>query len=291
MDLCATAVAAGAAWVHRSSAFDPDLADVIATAIEQPGFAMVDILELCTAYYVPRNKLGKKDLLALLDERGPRRGLHADRPRPEYSARYREAYQAGRHVLSEKPLIQRAYPNAVRRQTGIIIAGSAGQKVRSTATLFAEGSIFAGLNATQKDDYPITVQTGHSVSEIIVSPERIDYTGIDFPDFFVLLSVEGLARSRARIETLLPACTLFAEQTLELPVTDARVLRLPLAELGRRVGRPYVAAAALAALLEDSGIFPKEAFAAAINAFRSGETTGRILRAVGAGAELVRLDG
>jgi Pyruvate/2-oxoacid:ferredoxin oxidoreductase gamma subunit len=177
----------------------------------------------------------------------------------------------------------------VSRQTGIIIAGSAGQKVRSTATLFAEGSVFAGLNATQKDDYPITVQTGYSVSEVIVNPERIDYTGIDSPDFFVLLSADGLARGRARIEKLLPSCTLYAEETLELPATNARVRRLPFVELARRVGKPYAAAAALAALLEDSGIFPTEAFAAAIRSFRSTEIANRNLRAVGAGVELARL--
>jgi pyruvate/2-oxoacid:ferredoxin oxidoreductase beta subunit/Pyruvate/2-oxoacid:ferredoxin oxidoreductase gamma subunit len=291
MDLCATAVAAGAPWVHRASTFDPDLADVIATAIEQPCFAMIDILELCTAYYVPRNKLKKKDLLALLDERGLKRGLHVDRPRPEYSTRYHEAYEAGKHVLARKPLIEHAHPNAVSKQTGIIIAGSAGQKVKSTATLFAEGSIFAGLNATQKDDYPITVQTGYSVSEIIISPERIDYTGIDSPDFFVLLSVDGLVRARARIEKLPASCTLYAEETLELPATSAHVRRLPFAELGRHVGKPYLAAAALAGLLEDSGIFPTEALAAAIRSFRSTEIARRNLRAVSAGVELARLDG
>ena len=98
-----------------------------------------------------------------------------------------------------QPSIEPCHPHAITEQTGIVLAGSAGQKIRSTATLFAEGSIFAGLNATQKDDYPITVQTGHSVSEIILSPQRIDYTGIDSPDFFVVLSAEGLARVRARI--------------------------------------------------------------------------------------------
>jgi Pyruvate/2-oxoacid:ferredoxin oxidoreductase gamma subunit len=214
-----------------------------------------------------------------------------DRPRPEYSARYRETCRAAGHAPPRKPLIEHAFPNAVRKQTGIIIAGSAGQKIKSTATLFAEGSIFAGLSATQKDDYPITVQTGYSVSEIIVSPERIDYTGIDSPDLFVLLSVEGLVRCRARIEELPAGCTLYAEETLELPTTSARVRRLPFSELARRVGKPYAAAAALAALLEDSGIFPAEAFATAIRSFRSDEIAERNLRALDAGAGLARRDG
>jgi Pyruvate/2-oxoacid:ferredoxin oxidoreductase gamma subunit len=252
MDLCGVAVAAGAAWVYRATAFDADLSDTIATAIEQPGFAMIDVWELCTAYYMPRNKLKKRDVLALLDQHGLELGLQVDRPRPEYSIRYSEACQADKRVVRTKPAIEPSHSNAVGQQTGIVIAGSAGQKIRSTATLFAEGSIFAGLSATQKDDYPITVQTGHSVSEIIVSPEPIDYTGIDSPDFLVVLSVDGLARVRARIEKLSPSCVLYAEETLELPATKAQVRRFPFTELGRRVGRSSLATAALAALLEDS---------------------------------------
>jgi Pyruvate/2-oxoacid:ferredoxin oxidoreductase gamma subunit len=288
MDLCGVAVAAGAAWVYRATAFDKDLADVIATAIEQPGFAMIDVWELCTAYYMPRNQLKKRDILALLGEHGLESGLQVERPRPEYSARYRAVYQAGEQVTRSKPSIELSHSNAVTKQTGIVVAGSAGQKIRSTATLFAEGSIFAGLSATQKDDYPITVQTGHSVSEIIVSPERIDYTGIDSPDFLVVLSADGLARVRARIEKLSTSCILYAEEALELPATKGQIRRFPFAELGRRVGRPYLATAALAVLLEDSQLFPSEAFATAIESFQSTEIAKANLNAVSAGAELVR---
>jgi 2-oxoglutarate ferredoxin oxidoreductase subunit beta len=286
MDLCGTAVAAGAAWVYRATAFDADLADVIATAIGQPGFAMIDIWELCTAYYVPRNKLKKRGLLALLDEHGLELGLQADRPRPEYSVRYREAHRAGRRAMETKPTIEPCYSHSVTRQTGIIIAGSAGQKIRSTATLFAQAAIFAGLHATQKDDYPITVQTGHSVSEIIVSAERIDYTGIDSPDFLVLLSADGLARVRARIEQLPATCILYAEETLKLPATSAQVRRVAFAELGKKVGKPSLATATLARLLEESGIFPTQALATAIESFQTGKTAGMNLKAVSAGAEM-----
>ena len=132
------------------------------------------------------------------------------------------------------------------------------------------------------------MQTGHSVSEIILSPEPIHYTGIDSPDFLVVLSADGLARVRARIEKLSPSCILYAEESLELPATKAQVRRFPFAELGKRVGGSYLATAALAALLEDSRIFPPEAFATAIESFQSDEIAKLNLKAVGAGAELVR---
>ena len=287
MDLCGVAVAAGAAWVYRATAFDRDLSDIIATAIEQPGFAMIDVWELCTAYYMPRNQLKKRDLLALLGRARSRArpsggpaAPRVQRPLPRRPARRTGA------VIGARPPIEPSHSSALAKQTGIVIAGSAGQKIRSTATLFAEASIFAGLSATQKDDYPITVQTGHSVSEIIVSPERIDYTGIDSPDFFVVLSADGLTRVRARIEKLSTGCILYAEEALELPATKAQVRRFPFAELGKRVGRPYLATAALAALLEESGIFPREAFATAIESFQSGKIAELNLKAASAGAEL-----
>jgi 2-oxoglutarate ferredoxin oxidoreductase subunit beta len=286
MDLCGTAVAAGAAWVYRATAFDRDLPDVFASAISQEGFAMVDVWELCTAHYMARNKLGKKELFELLDSYGFKLGLQADRPRQEYSKRYYEAYEAGKSVLKTRPPIQYKYPNAVTRQTGIIIAGSAGQKIRSAATIFAEGAIFAGLNATQKDDYPITVQTGHSVAEIIVSPERIDYTGIDSPDYFILISEDGLKRTRAKIEQLPETCVLYADDSIELPETKARIRRLPFTQVAKDVGKLSLSTAAVAAMLVDSGMYPAEAFADAIRRSQSPKIAEINLNAMGAGADL-----
>ena len=102
MDLCGTAIAAGAAWAARCTMFDKDLADVMAQAIAQPGFALLDVWELCTAYYAPRNKIKKKELDDLLERYGLKLGVLADRPRPEYSARYR-AGLCGRQTGGRAP--------------------------------------------------------------------------------------------------------------------------------------------------------------------------------------------
>jgi len=287
MDLCGTAVAAGAAWVCRSSMFEKDLVERMVQAIEQPGFAMLDVWELCTAYYSARNQLRKKELQDLLDAAGLKLGLLANKPRPEYSVRYREAYQAGKRVAKRKALIDEKYDNSVDRQTGIVIAGSAGQKIKSTATLFAKASMFSGLDATQKDDYPITVMTGHSLAEIIVSRERIDYTAIDAPDYFLVLSEDGLKRARARIEQLPETCTVYAEESLELPQTKARVVKFPLAGAAKKISKLSVAVVALGAMLQETRLFPAQAMATAISAFQKPKIAEINLRALEAGAELV----
>jgi pyruvate/2-oxoacid:ferredoxin oxidoreductase beta subunit/Pyruvate/2-oxoacid:ferredoxin oxidoreductase gamma subunit len=288
MDLCGTAIAAGASCVYRTTTFEKDLVDVLAAAITEPGFALVDVWELCTGYYSARNQLKRKDLEELLKRLGFPLGRLADRHRPEYSARYAEAYEAS--GAGKKPerraVIAPAFNSNVRRQTGLVIAGSAGQKVKSTATTFAQGAMFAGLSATQKDDYPITVMTGHSLAEIIVSPERIDYTGIDSPDFFILISEEGLKRTRGTIGKLAETCTLYADQSLELPETRAKVVRRPFLETAKKVDPLSVAVTAMAALLADTGLFPLDAFRAAVSKFQRREIAEVNLKALAAGAEL-----
>jgi pyruvate/2-oxoacid:ferredoxin oxidoreductase beta subunit/Pyruvate/2-oxoacid:ferredoxin oxidoreductase gamma subunit len=291
MDLCATAVAAGAAWVRRATGFDKDLSDVIASAIEQPGFAMVDVWEICTAYYMPRNDLKKKQLFALIDSLGLSVGQQVDKPRPEYSEHYRACYEAGKSVLKKKPPITATHTHAVERQTGILIAGSAGQKIKSTATLFAEGAIFAGLQATQKDDYPITVQTGHSVAEIILSPTPIEYTGIDEPDYILLVSEDGLKRIRDKISLAPETCTILADETLDVPFTRAQVVKLPFAQIGKQVAKTSVVTGAIGALLEHSGLYPWDAMSQAILNFQKPKIADLNSRALTLGAKLARGEG
>ena len=283
MDLCGVVGAAGAPWAYRGTIYDKDLPGRIAEAIEQPGFAVLDIWNLCTAYYVPRNKFNKKSLFDLIDRSGLETGLIVDKPRPELG----ESLRMTPTPKKATPSLETRYGNEVTRQTGIVIAGSAGEKVRSAATLFAQAAMMAGLNATQKDDYPITVMTGHSVTEVIVSPETIDYTGIDEPDILVVLSVDGLKKSRGQIARLPETCILFAEEGLELPETPARVVRLPLVQTARKISRLTMTTVALGAVLEEIGLFPAEALADAIERFQKPDIAKQNLKALAAGAALM----
>ncbi len=288
MDLCGIAIAAGAGWAYRGTTFDKDLPDRIAEAITQPGFSMLDIWEMCTAYYMPRNKLKKRDLVDIMDRNNFKYGLVANNPRPEYGAQYRATYVDTATAEPEPRTIETKFSNNATQQTGIVIAGSAGQKVRSAAGLLAQASMYAGLSATQKDDYPITVMTGHSVSEIIVSPERIDYTAIDAVDYFILVSEDGLKKTRSRIEKLPSTCTLYVEKTLDLPHTEAKVVHLPLVATAKKVNRLSIGVVALTAFVKDSGIFDLDAFAEAITTFQRPAIAEINLRALEAGSMLIQ---
>lgn len=286
MDLCATTAAAGAAWVHRTTTFDKALPDVLADAIAQPGFAMVDVWELCAAYYGAHNEGDKKQMLELVDRLGFPLGRIADDRRPEYSARYRESYEAVRGSRPRRSTIEVIFTNRVERQTGVIIAGSAGQKVKSACTLFGQAAIASGLYSTQKDDYPITVMTGHSLGEVIVSPEPIDYTGIERPDHLVVFSEDGLKKVRGGFARLAPETTVHAEETLELPATAARVLRYPFVAAARKVSRLSIGIVALGALLEESKLFPAAALEQQIRTFQKAKIAEINVAALASGRRL-----
>ncbi|MFV2031539.1 MAG: thiamine pyrophosphate-dependent enzyme [Gammaproteobacteria bacterium] len=287
LDLCGITIASGAPWAYRGTGFDADLPDRIADAVRQPGFAMLDIWDMCTAYYLPRNQLRKKDLTAMMERLDLQAGVLADRQRPEYGERYREIHSQANQAVRARPGISAKYAHAIDRQTGIVIAGSAGQKIRSAAGLFAQAGMFASLEATQKDDYPITVMTGHSITEIILSPERIDYTAIDSPDYFVVVSEDGLQKSRERIKKLSGSATLYAEESLDLPVTDAKVVRLPFIATAKTVNRLSIGIVALGAMLGDSELFPMDAFRESISTFQKKEIADINFRALEAGATVM----
>ena len=101
-----------------------------------------------------------------------------------------------------------------------------------------------------------------------------------------MLSNDGLKTTRAKIESLPQACTLYAEESVELPETRARVVRLPFARTARSVNRLSIGTVALAALLQDSGMFPTAAFGKSVSTFQKPDISDVNLRAIEAGIGL-----
>ncbi len=284
MDLCAISAAAGASWVYRGMTHDIDLADSIAQAIRHNGFSVLDIWELCTAYYTPRNAMNKRELMELAATAGMQTGLLQETQRPEFGAAYRAASVGGKQL--RRIPVEKKFANNLTRQMGIVIAGGAGQKVKSAATAFAYAGMLCGLDVTQKDDYPITVMTGHSLSEVNFSPAPIEYTAIDDPDYFLVLSEEGLKKSRKWIGRLAPTCTLFADDQLALPETKAKIRRLDLARARKEIGKLSLSIAATAALVIDSAFIPFDALLEAIRLCQPPDIAEGSLKAAGFGAKL-----
>ena len=285
MDLCATTIGAGAGWAYRGLGHDGDLAERMIDGINHPGFAILDVWELCTAYYLPRNDLNKRELYNMIGTSGMGVGLLADSIRPSFEVAYRQ--QAATATGAQSSIgIDVDSTHSAERQIGIVIAGSAGQKIRSAATVFALAGIQAGLQATQKDDYPITIMTGHSVSEIILSPDPIEYTAIESPDYFLVISEDGLKKTAAWIRQLPFTCKLMVDEGLDIPDTRAEVLKIPFTTTAREVGRLSIGIIALAALLTDGKLFSVDAFREAISRYQSEHVSAVNIEAATKGAQL-----
>jgi 2-oxoglutarate ferredoxin oxidoreductase subunit beta len=268
MDICQTVAVNGASFVARTTSFDKGLPDLLVNAIQNEGFSLVDIWELCTAYYVPNNRFSKSLLENTLTLLNFPAGIIHQSNRPEYSKAYRQsvAEEAGKTPLPTRS-IQPKYESSLNRRVGIVIAGAAGKKINSAATLFCRGAVLSGLWATQRNDYPVTVKSGHSVSEVILAPGEIGYTGISKPEVMLLLFKEGLSTVRSQLAAMTESDTLIINSEL-LPIqTKAHILPLDFKQKGRWANKKeYWAIIALARVLQEIHIYPLDAFKEAVSA-------------------------
>jgi pyruvate/2-oxoacid:ferredoxin oxidoreductase beta subunit/Pyruvate/2-oxoacid:ferredoxin oxidoreductase gamma subunit len=287
LDLCATVGANGAGFVYRGTSFDSDLAARIAEGIRHQGFSLLDIWEPCTAYYVPSNRLSRKALYQTLERLGFESGIVKRRDAPEYCAAYRDAARGehGKPAIAPRPIAAQ-YGSTLARRYRLVVAGAAGARVGTAVGLAARAAIASGLWAAQRNDYPVTVRTGYSVSELIVSPDEIHYPGISKPDALLILSPEG-RKVAARYLREMDA----RDRVFTLPELGDVDTRAPVAVIDpglapTRLKKTDVALAAVAGLAARLGLFPPEALDAAIRLGDADRAEER-LRVAAAGRELI----
>ena len=262
MDLCALVVAAGGTFVARSSTVDPDLDALLQRALAHEGFAFLDVWNFCTAYFASRNRFTPKAMRALGRDSGMKMGILKDATAPELAHALRGQGEKTR-ARAEEDIPLRFEPN-LAEPLGVVVAGSAGQRVRSAASLLGRAAIASGLYATQKDDYPITVRTGHSTSEVILSPDEILYTAIESPDVVILLSEEGLGQVAGRLPTMPPGSLVLADEALSVEAPpEVRVETYPFRSEARKKGKASVTVLALGTFLARRPVIPFPAFRAA----------------------------
>ncbi len=264
LDICATVAVNGAGYVWRGTSFDDDVSERIAEAVRAECFALLDIWELCTAYYVPRNKASKRTLTTMLDGLGLKAGLLHRAEYPEYAAAYREAASPQRgKPLSLPRTITPRFSSPIDRPFRLVVAGSAGGKVKSAARIAGEAALLSGLWAAQRDDYPITVMTGHSIAELVFSPLEIDYAAIERPDAMILLSRDGVSKVGHRLAAMQPEDHVFALPEVADVQTRATIHVIDPAESRLRPGKGGVSLFCIARALSELGVLSIEALEAA----------------------------
>lgn len=262
LDMMGILRASGAAKLGRFLATDPELPRHLREAIEHPGFACIEVLELCTAFGVKYNQMNSRKLRDLAEATGEALGECATdgADRAPFGTAWRRTAPtkpgAGLRIAaagSASPELGLAAP------LRMIVAGTAGEGVQGAASLCTQVAVELGLYATRKNDNLVTQGTGYSLSEVVLSPDRIHHTGIEVPDVLLVVSADGLKRVGADLRRMNEGGLAVIDSSLEgVPETSATVVRLPLrAELGAR----NAALGALGFALARTGAFPAERLA------------------------------
>lgn len=201
LDICSVAASAGAPFLVRTSAHQKNVPDLLAEAINFDGFALLDIWGLCPGQYGRRNRLSAEDIETNLNKLPPFRGPVKSNLRREYGAVYRESttQQASGADPQE---IEPIYEPSIDRRRKILLLGTAGGGVISAGSVLAHAAVSSGMHVTQKTEFNVTVMRGPSVTELIISPEPIMYTGVEKPDIIIALSQEGASKRMSIFEDM-----------------------------------------------------------------------------------------
>ena len=114
---------------------------------------------------------------------------------------------AGSAPAASKPLRVAAICDApIDERCDVLLLGSAGQYINTVGEILCLAGMSGGLHVSQKNDHPITVLRGHSIAEVVLDREPIDYTGIGTPDVVLCVAAEGVARRKKVFGTLTEAC-------------------------------------------------------------------------------------
>lgn len=223
IDVAQVAVAAGAPFVARSSAYQKDLPELIEKAIRYKGFSVVDIWGVCPGRYLKRNKLTPNMIDDALNKLKPLNGPVLQNMRTEYGQSYRE-HAAGQKPISPPAGIDARFDPPKPGRQEVVILGAAGQRILTAGEVLGIAGLTAGLNMTQKNEYNITVLRGPSICELILSPEEIDYTGITKPAAVIVLASEGVLRRESLINQLDHNTVVIQAAGVDIPSTNARVI-------------------------------------------------------------------
>jgi pyruvate/2-oxoacid:ferredoxin oxidoreductase beta subunit len=256
-DVCEILRNSNAPFVARTIATDQGLPNILKEAIRFPGFAAVEILELCTEFAVPQNQLTGKKLHDIAEQHGWKLGSINDTiKRRSFAERYRENGRTKPSMVRPEEKARPRQKPSLDRPISIIVAGSAGERVQSAALGICQAAVDSGLEVTQKNDNPVTQGSGFSLVELWLSPQEIGYTGIDNPDIVVATSEEGLneLHSRGLFKSIKPETRIFLDESLSLDPTIKGVCKAP---FRKTFGAESAALAALVFVAKKQKIIPE----------------------------------
>ena len=231
IDVCDVARSAGAPYVSRCSSYSGTLSDELEKAIRFDGFSLIDMWGICPGRYTKRNRLTPQIIDETLAGLPPCSGIVEENKREEYGHSYRKLTSKLKKATPPAGIrAEFVFPESNRQE--VMILGSAGQRIITSGDILCIAGLTAGLNVTQKNDYNITVLRGPSISEIILSPDDIGYSGIEKPSVIIALAQEGIDRRRYIFNGLDESTLIIRSAGVDIPESRAAFLDVDLKARG-----------------------------------------------------------
>lgn len=211
--------------------------DTLKEAINTPGFSLVELSSLCTSHGM--KKVADMKGFIVAEER-----LVNNRPIGVSKKRTKNS------LLSSVKVLEKQFESTIEDSIGIVIAGSAGGGVQSAAKILAQAGILSGLYTTMKGEYPITVGTGFSVAEVILSKKPIHFTGLEKPSVVIAVTEEGWNKVKNRVAH---ESKVLVDRKI---CADCSVEVKDFLKVGGKMG---AALSAVSYWVKETGVFPVEA--------------------------------
>ncbi len=226
--------------------------ETLKKAIETEGFSIVEAASLCPSYGMKR----MNELVEVIEEENI-----LEHKRPVTQIKDVET----KSLLDSSPIMDKKFDANLKKRTGILIAGSAGGGAQSVAKFLAMAGIYSGLEATMKGEYPITVGTGFSVAEVIFDNNTINYTGLEHPDFFIIVTQDGLNKIYKKLHK---DAKIFIDEKLVTPELENNFPNLIKVPFSKMANRKSTALAAVTYVLNKENILPIDALKEAVSTHR-----------------------
>lgn len=230
--------------------------ECIKNAIQTKGFSLLELASVCPSYGIKK----LKDLEDFTEEAAV---LTNERKTSKIE------YLKTKSLFESLQSIHHEFESKITDKMGFVLAGSAGGGVQSAAKLLAQAGMMSGLYATMKGEYPVTVGTGFSIAEVILSRKPINYTGLENPDVMIIVSTDGLQKVKNRITD---TTQLFIDDKLEL---DKKHLKK--GSFSKSAGKKGAALNALSTWINETDFIDEQAL---LKAVRSHKYAEKLLRAI-----------
>jgi pyruvate/2-oxoacid:ferredoxin oxidoreductase beta subunit/Pyruvate/2-oxoacid:ferredoxin oxidoreductase gamma subunit len=250
-DVVGLAHASGARLAVRVNAPNK-IKDTLKKAIETEGFSLVEAASLCPSYGMKR----MNELVEVIEEEN-----HLENIREATKVRDNDT----KSLLDDTLIFNVEEKAPLKKRTGIVIAGSAGGGVQSVAKFLAMAGIYSGLEATMKGEYPITVGTGFSVAEVIFDNKEINYTGLEKPDFFIIVTEDGLHKVHPRLNK---EAKIYIEEKLVTPELEKEFPNIIKVAFNKLANRKSTALAAVTYFLNKERVIAPQKLKEAVSTHR-----------------------